>query len=92
MVEDGGAADLVDVREPVFHSVGDVVEEPALVDRTSRPPFGAGPVVGDQHDQRVVILAEILQELDELTNVVVGVLKEAGEDLHHSGKQAPLVG
>jgi len=73
-------------------AVGDVVEELPLVDGAVRPALRAGSVVGDHHDQRVVVLADLLQERDQLADVVVGVLEETGKDLHHPGVEAPLVG
>src|SRR5262245_18385458 len=46
----------------------------------------------NQHDQRVLILADLLKELNQAPNVMVGVLEEAGEDLHHARIKPPLVG
>ena len=83
VIENLRPADFVDGRQVLFDRVRDVVEELALVDRSVRPALGAGAVVRDQHDQRVLVLAEVLEELNELADVVVGVGQEAGEDLHH---------
>ena len=53
--------------------------------------LGRGAVVGDDHDQRVVELADLLERVEDAAEVVVGVRDEAGEDLHHPGVQPPLV-
>ena len=57
-----------------------------------RSALGAGAVVGDEHDQRVVELADRLQEVEQAAVVMVGVRQEAGEDLHHAGVELLLVG
>ena len=41
-----------------------------------RPALRAGAVVRDQHDQRVFVLADVLEELDQLADIVVGVLRK----------------
>ena len=49
--------------------------------------LGAGAVVADDVvDQRVVEHAEVLERVDEPPDVVVGVLEEAGVDLHLPGQ------
>ena len=92
VVEIFRAAEVVDGREVLLEIVGHVVEELAFVDRAGRPALGARAVVGDDHDQGVVVLADVLQERDQLADVVVGVLEKAGEHLHHPRIEAPLVG
>ena len=84
-------ADVVDGGEVLLQVVGHVVEELALVDRAVRPALGARAVVRDHHDQRVLVLAELLQERDQLADVVVGVLEEAGEHFHHARIEPALV-
>ena len=50
-------------------------------------PPGAGPVVADDVvDERVVEHAEVVERVDEPPDVVVGVLEEAGVDLHLAGE------
>ncbi len=56
-----------------------------------RPALGACPVVGDDHDQRVVQLADRLEEVQQAPDLVIGVLEEAGEDLHHAGVEPAFV-
>ena len=77
VIENLRPADLVDGRQVLFDRVRDVVEKLALVHRSVRPALRAGTVVRDQHDQRVLVLAEVLEELNELADVVVGVGQEA---------------
>jgi hypothetical protein len=91
VVEVPRAAELVDRDEVLLERLGHEVEEQVLVDRAGRSALGARAGVGDQHDQRVVELAELLEEGDQAADVVVGVLEEAGEDLHHAGVQTALV-
>ena len=91
VVEVFRAAELVDRREILLQIVGHVVEELVLVDRAVRSALGARAVVGDEHDQRVVELAQLLEEVDQAADVVVGVLEEAGEHLHHARIQLALV-
>ena len=56
------------------------------------PPFGARAVVADDvEDQRVVQLAQVLDGLDQAADLMVGVLAEAGEDLHLAGEELLLV-
>ncbi len=76
----------------LFQRLGHEVEEHILVDRPAGPAFGAGPVVGQDHDHRVVELVDLTQEVQQPADVMVGVLQEPGEDLHHPGVQALLLG
>ena len=69
-----------------------LIEEEVFVDRAGRSAFGGGAVVGDQHDQGVVELAQRFQEVEQPAHVEVGVLQETGEDLHHVGIQPLLLG
>ena len=54
--------------------------------------LGRRAVVGDDHDQRVLELADVLERVEDPAEVVVGVRDEAGEDLHHPRVQPALVG
>jgi hypothetical protein len=82
----------VDRRQVLFEIVGDVIEELALVHRSGRPALRARAVVGDDHDEGVVVFADVLEEGDQFADVVIGVLEKAREHLHHPRVQAPLVG
>ena len=53
-----GAAELVDLRQALLERLLGVVEELRLVGGAGDAAFGAGAVVGDDHDQRVVELAD----------------------------------
>src|SRR5205814_2622673 len=61
-----------------------VVDELPLVGGAGRTAFCAGAVIGDDHDQGVVVLADALEIVEQATNVVVGMRQKAGEDLHHA--------
>ena len=91
MVEGGWVTKLVDVRQVRRQIFFDVIEEQVFVDRTGRSAFRAGAVVGDQHDQGVLKLAERFQEVKQATHMEIGVFHEAGEDLHHVGVQPFLI-
>ena len=82
-------AELVDVggHELVGLEVGRTVERDDLVERAGRCPLGAGPVVpNDQVDEGVIEDAELLERLHEPPDLMVGVLEEAGVDLHLAGQ------
>ena len=74
-----------DVVEAVIDDLVDVlphcIEEAELVHHSERPAFAAGAVVAHHHQQRVVELIVLLEELDEATDLVVGVLQHGGECL-----------
>ena len=88
VVEVLGAADLVDQLEAFLQRLLGVVEELRLVGGPGGPALGTGAVVGDDHDQGVVQLAELAQELDQPPDLVIGVGQETGEDLHHPAVEA----
>ena len=89
VVEVLGPADLIDQLEALLERLLGVVEELRLVGGAGGPALGAGAVVGDDHDQRVVQLALLAQELDQPPDLVIGVGQEPGEDLHHPGGKPP---
>ena len=91
VVEVLGAAEVVEGGEVLLEVVGHVVEELVLVHRAVRAALGAGAVVRDDHDDGVVQLAQVVQEVQHPSDLVVGVLEEAGEDLHHPGVELALV-
>ncbi len=91
VVERVRSAQVVDHREVLVQVVRHVVEELVLVHRAVRTTLRAGAVVGDEHDDRVVPLADALQELEQAAVVVVGVLQEAREHFHHSRVELLLV-
>jgi hypothetical protein len=92
VVEVLGPAEVVDGGQVLLQRLGHEVEELVLVDRPGGAALGAGPVVGQDHDQGVVELAELAQEVQQPADVVVGVLQEPGEDLHHPRIETPFFG
>ena len=87
VVEGLDAAQLVDHLEVIFQRFLDIVEEEHLVERADRTALGAGAVVGDDHDQRIVQLADLFQEIEDAPEVIIGEAHEAGIDFHHAGIQ-----
>jgi hypothetical protein len=62
---------------------GGSVEVDHLVERAVDRALGRRPVVADDvEDERVVKHAQVVQGIDQPAHVVVGVLEEAGVDLH----------
>ena len=85
-------APVVVVGEVVGHRLPDVRGEAVLVDAAGHAPLGAGAVVGEDHDERVVQRAEALERGEHPADLRVGVGQEAGEDLLLAGEHAPLLG
>ena len=86
-----GSAELVDHGQVGVDVVGDAVHEHHLVDRAVGAALAAGAVVGDQHDQGVVPLADELEEVEQPADLMVGVGEEPGVDLGHAGEQLLLL-
>ena len=82
-------AEVVDARG---HELGRLerrgaVEDERLVEAAVDRALGARPVVADDVvDERVLEHAEVVERVHEPTDVVVGVLEEAGVDLHLAGE------
>ena len=77
-----------------LHLVGerDAVLHRHLVERAGERALHAGAVVApDPDDQRVVELAQLLDGVDDPADVVVGVLRVAGVDLHLPGVEGLAV-
>ena len=53
--------------------------------------FLAGAVIGDEHDDGVVEHLDLFEEVDEPTDLVVGVIQESSEGFLHPGVE-PTVG
>ena len=69
---------IVDVLQQVLHRFGHAVERGQLVERPDRTTEGRPAVVaGDPDDQGVVQFAEVLDGLNQSTDLVVGVLGHA---------------
>ena len=56
--------------------------DPRVVDRAVLPALGAGAVVRHEHDERVVELADLGQEVEQPPDLGVGVGQEGREALH----------
>ena len=77
------AAELLDDLHLLVGVEHDAVEERRLVERAGEGALHAGAVVApDVDDERVVELAHLLDGVEQAADVPVGVLGEAGEDLH----------
>ena len=86
-----GPADVVDPLDGLVGCLQDHVEVLHLVHDAELATLLAGPVVGQQHDHRVVEDAELLEFVEESSDLGVGVLEESGERLLEPGGQALLV-
>ena len=91
VVEIFRAAELIDRRQILLQIVRHVVEELVLVHRPIRSAFGTRAVVRNEHDQRIVEFAHLLEEIDQPPDVVIHVLAEAGEYFHHARIEFALV-
>ena len=91
MVAGLDTAQLVDDPEVVFQRFLRIVKKEHLIEGSQRSALGAGPVVGDDDDQRVVHLADLFQEIKDAPEVVIGEGDKPGIDLHHPGKEPLLV-
>ena len=85
MVEGLRPTQLVQLLQALLERLGCVVEELQLIGRAGGATLGTGAVVGDDHDQCVVELADALQVVEQAANMIVGMTQETGEDLHHAG-------
>ena len=91
MVVRAGGAEVVDAAQVLLRALGHEVEEVLLVEGPLRATLGAGAVVAHHDDDRVVELAQLVDEVEHALHLGVGVGEEAGEDLHHPGVEALLV-
>ncbi len=92
VVERRRRAQFVHAFEDCAEIFGDSVEEGHLVEQAIKSAFGAGTVVPlDVDDQRIVQLAEIFNRVEDAAHLVVGIGQRRGVDLHHAGKDLPLV-
>lgn len=76
-------ADLVDHLQALLERLLGVVEELRFVCSAGGAALCAGPVVGDHHQKRVLEQPVALEEVEQPTEMVIGVAEEAGEHLHH---------
>ena len=86
-----GATDVVEPLDRFVRRLDDHVEVLHLVHDAERTTLLAGPVVGQQKNQRVVELTELLEVVDEPADLGIGVLEERGERLLQACGQATLV-
>ena len=78
------SAQLIQHRQVILHRARQVVVPQVDVDHPVGTALGAGPVVGDGDDQRVVEGIDALEKTEQTANVVVGVLQKTGVYLHHA--------
>ena len=75
------AAPVVVGRQVVRHGLAQVGGEAVLVDAAVLAPFGAGPVVGEDHDERVLEEAGRIEGVQETADLRIGMGQETGEHL-----------
>ena len=86
------AAVVLDQRELLGGGERDAVLHRELVERAGEGAFHAGAVVApDVDDQGVVEFAHLLDRVEQAPDVPVGVLLEAGVDLHLPGVELLLL-
>src|SRR6266496_6384928 len=64
VIERVGSTQFIDHRQVLFKRVGHVVEELVLVDRSTWAALRTRTVIGDEHDDGVVPLANRLEEVE----------------------------
>ena len=85
VVERLGAADQVELGQHVLEGLRDAVEGHQLVEGAVKAALGAGAVVtGDVDEEGVLVLAQVLEGIDQPSDLLVGVLGEAGVGLHEA--------
>ena len=88
------AAEFVERLDLLRDGVGDLILREQLADGTVLP-FGGGAVVApDVKNDRVVALPMSVEAVNELADLGVGVLDEAGVEFHQaqSGRRARIPG
>ena len=85
------AAPIVVGRQVVRHGLAQVGGEAVLVDAAVLAALGAGPVVGEDHDQCVLQEAGRLEGVQEAADLRIGMGQEAGEHLLLARVHAALV-
>ena len=84
--------DVVQARgDDLIHVLPDAIEEAPLVEHALWSAFAAGAVVGQQHDDRVVQLLGTLEEIEQTTDLCVGVVQHRSEGFLQSRSELLLV-
>ena len=91
MVIGPGRAQIVYPLEILLQALGDEVEEVLLVERPLGAALGRCAVVAHDHDDGVVRLVEIVNEVEETGHLGIGVAEEARVHLHHARGEALFV-
>ena len=86
----GKSAERVHRRDLLLDRVRDVVLGEQLADAPLLALGARAVVAPDVEDDRVVADAELLEPVDELADLRVGVLDETGEHLHQPPLERPL--
>src|SRR5262245_47019898 len=86
------SADLIDVLHHLLRIVRKPQHRPHDVERPGQRPFGTRSVVADDiDDERVVTKPHLLDGIDDLADLHIHVLEEAGEDFLHARIEPLLV-
>ena len=72
MVAGFHAAKFIQHFEIILEFLLHIVEEEHFVQRTNRPAFGAGAVIGDHDDQGIIQLAYLFQEFKNPPKMIIG--------------------
>ena len=91
VIEVIGSTQFIDSSQVCFERVGHIVEKEIFVDRAGGSALRTGAIVRDHHNQRVLELVDLLEEVEQAADVVVCVLQEPGEDFHHAGVELALL-
>ena len=86
-----GATELVEQRHIRLDRVRDSVGELHLVHRTIWPTFARSAVVRNQDDESVFEPAELLEEAEQPSDLIIGVSEESCVHLGHAREQLLLV-
>ena len=84
-------AELVDAPEHLLDAGGELVPEAHVIDRAAPATLGARAVVGDEHEDRVVEVADLGEEVDDAPDLRVGVGEVRREALHEPRSEPLLV-
>ena len=82
------AAQLVDHLQIFLEILRGEIEEIVLIQTADLAPFGTGAVIGNEHDQRIIQLADLFQEVQNTAEMMVGMGDKTGVNFHHARVQS----